>query len=108
MTNFKMQLQHYTFGRVLLHLGCLLRGGRWAGIQRGLRGLTVTGDWTNSGSKKPVIINSNISSQCEPHLMSPAMSEHARPIAVPSHFSYKSLTSDPHFVPKNPNLNQSN
>jgi len=38
ITTFKMQLTRIAPGRVLLHLGCLLRGGRWdfhwAGIRR--------------------------------------------------------------------------
>jgi len=29
MTNLKIQLAQKTAGRILLHLGCLLRGGRW-------------------------------------------------------------------------------
>jgi len=43
LTNLKMKLAQHTIGRVLLHLGCLLRGGRWsyhwAGIRRELVGL---------------------------------------------------------------------
>ena len=43
MTTFKMQLTQIAPGRVLLHLGCLLRGGRWhfhlTGIRREIRSL---------------------------------------------------------------------
>ena len=46
MTTFKMQLTRIAPGRVLLHLGCLLRGGRWdfhyAGIRREIRKLIGT------------------------------------------------------------------
>jgi len=40
MTTFKMYLTRIAPGRVLLHLGCLLRGGRWdfhwGGVRREL------------------------------------------------------------------------
>jgi len=40
MTNLKIQLTRLAPGRVVLHLGCLLRGGlwnfHWAAIRRGL------------------------------------------------------------------------
>ncbi len=40
MTTFKIHLTRIAVGRMLLHLGCLLRGGRrgfhWAGIRREL------------------------------------------------------------------------
>jgi len=40
MANIKMQMTENGCGRVLLHLGCLLRGGRWefhwAGVRREL------------------------------------------------------------------------
>jgi len=43
MTDFKIQLTQKPLGRVLLHLGCLLRGGQWGfhwtGIRRELAGL---------------------------------------------------------------------
>jgi len=43
MTTFKMQLTRIALGRALLHLGCLLRGGRWdfhyAGIRRECRNM---------------------------------------------------------------------
>jgi len=43
MTTFKMQLTRIAPGRVLLHLGCLLRGGHWdfhgAFLRRELAGL---------------------------------------------------------------------
>ena len=29
LTNLKIQLAQKAAGRILLHLGCLLRGGRW-------------------------------------------------------------------------------
>jgi len=41
MTKIKIQLAQKTGGRILLHLGCLLRGGRWkfhwAGVCRQLK-----------------------------------------------------------------------
>ena len=43
LTTFKMQLTRIALGRALLHLGCLLRGGRWdfhyAGIRRECRNM---------------------------------------------------------------------
>jgi hypothetical protein len=38
MTNIKLQLAQKAAGRILLHLGCVMRGGRWefhwAGVRR--------------------------------------------------------------------------
>jgi len=43
LTTFKIQLTQAPLGRVLLHLGCLLRGGHWdfhgAFLRRELAGL---------------------------------------------------------------------
>ena len=40
LTNLKIQLAQKAAGRILLHLGCLLRGGRWdfhwTGVRREL------------------------------------------------------------------------
>jgi len=51
MTNFKMRLTRSATGRMVLHIGCLLRGGQWnfhwAGLRRQLHNTRCTGDLEN-------------------------------------------------------------